>query len=435
MTKLNKKIIILDTSVLLYDKKSLENFPGCDVILPLVVLDELDRFKDKSGLLGENARYINRLLDEFRKLGPLHSGVDVGNEQTVTIRLVTPDVPRDFPLDPTYGDNRILLEALQIKAGNPDRNITIVSKDINLRVKSDALELRSEDYYSDYIDLPEDHWTGVETITPKGNEIDNLYQSKSIPYESDMSHNSFIVLREKQSKKSALCVWNAIEDKLHLVPDLDVKTGDTSSFSAKNKEQKFAMWALLNNQIPLVTMTGLAGSGKTFMALLSGINQVQSGRYERIVITRNIQPVGKELGFLPGDANEKMLPWMSPAIDNLRNHFKDRRTFDLMHVNGLIEIAPMSFIRGRTFANAFIVLDEAQNASIHELKTVITRVGEGSKIILMGDTDQIDTPYINKNTNGLSIVAKRMRESLHTAHIHLPVGIRSTIASEASYLL
>ena len=168
---------------------------------------------------------------------------------------------------------------------------------------------------------------------------------------------------------------------------------------------------------------------------MAGIDQVNKGHYERIIITRNIQPVGKEIGYLPGDADEKMMPWMAPIMDNLRNHLKDKNAFDMMKVNGLLEIAPMSFIRGRTFSNCYIILDEAQNATIHELKTVITRVGEGSKIVLMGDTDQIDTPYINKHTNGLAIITKKLKDSLHTAHIHLPIVIRSTIASEASHLL
>ena len=435
MLKSERKIIVLDTSVLLYDMKSIENFPGCDVILPLVVLDELDHFKDKPGVVGENARYVNRRIDELRSSGPLHSGVAAGDNQTITVRLTYPEFPDNFPLDVNDSDNRILLDAIQIQAHHPDRVVTVVSKDTNLRLKADAVELIAEDYYSDYIDLPEENWNGVATLAPQSDEIDRLYKKRSISYDSDMSHNTFVVMRQPQSKQSALCIWNALTNELTTIPDLEIKTGGTSSFTSKNKEQKFAMWALMNEKIPMLTMTGLAGSGKTFLSLLSGISQVQQGKYERIVITRNIQPVGKEMGFLPGDADEKMMPWMSPAMDNLRNHFKDRSTFDMMRVNGLIEVAPMSYIRGRTFTNSFIILDEAQNSTIHELKTVITRVGEGSKIVLMGDTDQIDTPYINKSTNGLSIVAKKMRESLHTAHIHLPVGIRSTIASEASHLL
>ena len=425
---------MLDTSVMLYDKMSLENFPGCDIVLPLVVMDELDKFKDKPGSLGENARYINRLLDSLRSISALHDGVPVGDDQTITVRLMYPEVPPSFPLDVNDSDNRILLEALQIQSGDPEQPLVVVTKDINLRVKCDAVGLKAEDYYTDYIDLPEENWPGVEYLKPQDNEIDRIYLNHEIDYDSDLSPNTFVVMKS-QTSKSALCAWNASEKKMIHVRDFEVKLGGSFGVVGRNKEQKFALWALFQEGIPLVTMTGLAGSGKTFLSLMSGISQVQQGKYERIIITRNIQPVGKEIGFLPGDANEKMAPWMAPIIDNLRNHFKDKSTFEMMRVNGLIEIAPMSFIRGRTFTNSYIILDEAQNATIHELKTVITRVGEGSKIVLMGDTDQIDTPYINKHTNGLSLVTKKLRESLHTAHIDLPVGIRSTIASEASHLL
>lgn len=430
-----RKIIVLDTSVLLYDKKSIENFQGCDVLLPLVVLDELDHFKDKPGSLGENARYVNRLLDDLRSKGPLHVGVPVGEDSNLRISLMYSEPPQGFILDPNDSDNKILIEALQVQSSYPTRQVSVVSKDINLRVKSDALGLISEDYYTDYIDVPEEKWNGVVEMEPRSGMIDDLYKNKSVSFDSDLSPNTFVVLKS-QTGQSALCAYDAFEKSLVLVPDNEIKIGGAMiGVRGKNKEQKFALWALQNQEIPLCTMTGLAGSGKTFLSLVAGISQVQQNKYERIVVTRNLQPVGKEIGYLPGDVNEKMMPWMAPVIDNLRNQFKDKNAFDMLRVNGLLEIAPMSFIRGRTFTNSYIILDEAQNATIHELKTVITRVGEGSKIVLMGDTDQIDTPYINKNTNGLSLVTKKLRESLHTAHVNLPIGIRSTIASEASHLL
>ncbi len=431
----NKKIIVLDTSVILYDKKSIENFEGCEVVLPLVVLDELDHFKDKAGSLGENARYANRLLDDLRAKGPLHAGVPMGNDSTLRISLRSVEAPQSFPLDSDDVDNKILLEALQIQTDEVSTGVVVVSKDINLRVKCDAVGLASEDYYTDYIDVPEESWNGYTEIETDPDTIDELYKKRSVSFDSDISPNTFVLLRS-QSKQSALGVYNALDKKILLLPDHEVKLGGSPfGISAKNKEQRFALWALQNPDVPLVTLTGLAGSGKTFLSLIAGISQVQQSKYERIVITRNLQPVGKEIGYLPGDVNEKMMPWMAPVIDNLRNQFKDKNAFDMLRVNGLLEIAPMSFIRGRTFTNSYIILDEAQNATIHELKTVVTRVGEGSKIILMGDTDQIDTPYINKHTNGLSLVTKKLRDSLHTAHVDLPVGIRSTIASEASQLL
>lgn len=430
-----KKIIVLDTSVILYDKKSIENFSGCEIVIPLIVLDELDRFKDKPGSLGENARYANRLLDDLRSQGRLDDGVPLGDDSVLKVSLRPIEVPENFPLDSDDSDNRILLEALQIASSDPSRELSVVSKDINLRVKCDAVGLMAEDYYTDYIDLPEESWNGIVELEPPTGMIDDLYTNKKVGHDSDMSPNTFVVLKS-QTNQSALCVYDAFERNLVHVPDDELRLGGSSvGVRAKNKEQKFAMWALQNPKIPLVTMTGLAGSGKTFLSLIAGISQVQQNKYERIVVTRNLQPVGKEIGYLPGDLNDKMMPWMAPVIDNLRNQFKDKKAFDMLRVNGLLEIAPMSFIRGRTFTNSYIILDEAQNATIHELKTVITRVGEGSKIILMGDTDQIDTPYINKHTNGLSLVTKRLRDSLHTAHVNLPVGIRSTIASEASHLL
>ena len=203
----------------------------------------------------------------------------------------------------------------------------------------------------------------------------------------------------------------------------------------RNKEQRFALDALRRRDIPLVSLTGLAGSGKTFLALMSGIEALHSKSYERIVVTRSIQPVGRGLGYLPGDIREKMEPWMSPLLDNFRHHFKDKVYFEMMIDKGEIEIAPLSYIRGRTFNDSYVIVDEAQNATIHELKTVITRIGENSKIVLMGDTDQIDTAYLDKRSNGLAIVVEKFMNSELAAHIHLNRGVRSAIATYASQVL
>jgi len=184
-----------------------------------------------------------------------------------------------------------------------------------------------------------------------------------------------------------------------------------------------------------VTMTGIAGSGKTFLALMVGLGQLMGKNYERIIITRSIQPVGRDLGYLPGDVGDKMLPWMAPIIDNFRHHFKDMSYFEIMREKGEIEIAPLSYIRGRTFNNSYVIVDEAQNATIHELKTIITRVGKGSKVVLLGDTDQVDTPYIDSYSNGLTIVVEKFKNSNLSSHIHLRKGQRSGLATEASNIL
>ena len=320
-----KKIIVLDTSVILYDKKSIENFSGCEIVLPLIVLDELDHFKDKPGSLGENARYANRLLDDLRSKGRLDDGVPIGDNSLLKVSLRPIEIPESFPLNADDSDNRILLEALQIASSNPSRELSVVSKDINLRVKCDAVGMTAEDYYTDYIDVPEESWNGITEIEPPSGMIDELYANKKVPHDSDMSPNTFVLLRSK-TNQSALCVYDAFERNLCLIPDDEIRLGGSGvGVRAKNKEQKFALWALQNTKTPLVTLTGLAGSGKTFLSLVAGIAQVQQNKYERIVVTRNLQPVGKEIGYLPGDLNDKMMPWMAPVIDNLRNQFNNLR--------------------------------------------------------------------------------------------------------------
>jgi PhoH-like ATPase len=210
---------------------------------------------------------------------------------------------------------------------------------------------------------------------------------------------------------------------------------DLIAVNPKNKEQKFALDLLTNPEIPLVTLTGIAGSGKTYLTLMAAISGLKSDLYERIIITRSIQPVGKDIGFLPGDMNEKMDPWLSPIADNFRAAFKDVTYYEIMREKGQIEVAPLSFIRGRTFNNAFIIVDESQNSTIHELKTIVTRVGEGSKIVLLGDIEQIDTPYIDTLSNGLTVVVEKFKDSKISGHVTLLKGERSKLATEASRLI
>ena len=429
----NRKILIVDTSVLLYDKDSIQSFPGNDIFFTLTVLDELDKFKDQPGLLGESARHVNRFLDELRSEGSLHAGVYCDSlDQTYRVWLSDLSEIKEKlkELDYSKGDNNIIASAIQIKEQFPDRSVKVITKDINLRVKCDALSIDAEDYYSDHLDLGDSDFVGFSELELTDEEVDMLYSDNKMQLELDLSENEFLVGKGQSQGKSILCWYKGKElVKLH---DLRLEETETSP---RNKEQKFALHALNDDDIPLVTLTGLAGSGKTFLTLMSAIEALDQKRYERIIVTRNIQPVGREIGYLPGGLEEKMAPWMSPLMDNFRHHFKDRTYFEIMMEKGLIEIAPLSFIRGRTFSNSFIIVDEAQNASIHELKTIITRIGENSKIVLMGDTDQIDTPYLNKKSNGLAIVIDRMKNSEHSAHVHLKRGERSELATYASKVL
>lgn len=432
-----RKFLIVDTSVLLYDRDSISSFPGNDVVLPLTVLDELDRNKQKPGLVGENARYVNRYLDSLRSLGRLDKGVKIpSSDQTIQIYTRDPsELVAQHNLDEKLGDNRIISVALELQAKTKKKQVVVVSKDINLRVKCDALGIKAEDYYRDYINSSSDD---LEAPTPVvdllDEQIDEIYSLGSTVYtpsaQSGLRQNQYVICR---SPGGGNALGRFCEGSISKVKGYEFKK--LGQISPKNKEQNFALDALGSQNIDLVCLTGIAGSGKTFITLMAALDGLQSGRYERIVITRSIQPVGKDIGFLPGDIREKMAPWMAPLVDNFRYAFKDMSYFDMMLDKGLIDIAPLSFIRGRTFNKSIVIVDEAQNATIHELKTIITRVGVDSKIVLMGDTDQVDTPYIDKRSNGLSIVVDKMRDFGVAAHIHLPKGERSELATLASKVL
>lgn len=436
----SRKIFIVDTSVLLYDMKSIHSFEGNTVVIPVMVLDELDRFKDKQSLLGTSARYVNRFLDDLRAYGNLEEGINVSNlldfevDQEVRVDL-SETLPEGFPTSwkRDRGDNMILACALNVKAMNPDATVKIVTKDINLRVKADSLGVPAEDYLADHIDVRKNEmYTGVEHAELTKDEIDEIYDRGSVEFwDPDILPNQGVVAKCPEGG-SALVISRG--NRLHRL-ELD-HTG-MGTVKARNKEQEFAVNMLLDHTIPLVSINGIAGSGKTFLTLVCAMAQIFTGEYKQIVITRSIQPVGKDLGFLPGDMMDKMNPWLAPITDNFRHAFKDkdRSYFDMMIQKGTIEVAPLSYIRGRTFNDSIVIVDEAQNATIHELKTIITRIGKSSKVILLGDTDQIDTPYINSQSNGLTVVIEKMKMSHLAGHVTLAKGQRSEIASLAADIL
>jgi len=437
-----RKTFVLDTSVLLYDMHSIHSFPGNDVVIPIMVLDELDRFKDKSSLLGASARYINRFLDDLREYGNLSEGIDVANlpdfgiDQTIRVDL-TEKFPANYPASfrKDRGDNIILACALNLQQTCPGGTVKIVTKDINLRVKADSLGIQAEDYLADHIHINKNQmYSGFVEIELTQGEIDRTYDAGSIALCDDdyeLYPNQGVIGKSPEGGSV-----------LALVRDgrLECSRREFDGMGGiipKNKEQQFAVNMLMNTNIPLVSISGIAGSGKTFLTLVCAMAQIMSEKYKRIVITRSIQPVGRDLGFLPGDLSEKMGPWLAPITDNFKHAFKDKDQtyFDMLVQKGTIEVAPLSYIRGRTFNDAIVIVDEAQNATIHELKTIITRIGKSSKVVLLGDTDQVDTPYINSFSNGLTIVIEKMKGSKLTGHITLTKGQRSDIASYAAEIL
>lgn len=447
MSDNSRKLFVVDTNVLLYDKEAIHSFPGNDVIIPIVVLDELDRFKDKSGVIGESARYVNRFLDELREEGDLSKGIYLEkNDQKLRVEINGFDNIPEF-LDKNCADNQIISCALYTQSKFPESKTIVVTKDINFRVKCDAVGLHAEDYYRDRIlESDDEMYKGYLDIEVDSKEIiDMLYEDNMTSSEAAelcSRVNSFIdrkfyeneFLCIKYDKSSYLGIYKkGVIAKIK--NEKDFKT--LFSFSAKNREQLYALNALLDPNVSLVTITGLAGSGKTFITLMTAISGLNDRKYDRIVITRNVQPVGKDIGFLPGDLKEKMLPWMSPIMDNFRHAFKDKDLsyFEMLLEKGTIEIAPLSYMRGRTFSNTFLIFDEAQNATIHEIKTVVTRMGENSKIVMLGDTDQIDTPYIDSLSNGLTIVAEKFKNEHVAAHVKLKKGERSYLSAIAAKII
>ena len=441
-----RKVFILDTSVLLYDKESIYSFPENDVILPLLALDELDRHKDKKGVVGENARFINRYLDDLRTKGNLHTGVKIDHDQTIK-EEIKGNHPVPVGLDASLPDNQMIALALNMTQ-NLNCPVIMVTKDINFRVKCDALGICSQDYLKDKVQLNENEfYKGYSDISCDDSlMINKLYEEDHERLDSialkfitnqlgrELYQNEFFCLKS-HDKQSFLGYRSG--DRIIRVKNSKNMSNAVVSVKERNREQLYALNLLFDPEIPLVSITGLAGSGKTYLTLMAAIEGLHSGQYQRLVITRNLQPVGREMGFLPGDINDKMMPWISPILDNFRQGLKDNDLsyFNNMREKGAIEIAPLAFMRGRTFNDTFLIMDEAQNATIHELKTVITRIGENSKIVLLGDVDQIDTPYIDSYSNGLTIVGEKFKNELVAGHVQLKKGERSYLSSIAAKII
>ena len=437
MDKKQRKTFVIDTSVLLYDMNSLFNMSGNDIVIPIIVLEELDKFKTREGLLGEHARFYNRFLDDLRKIGSLNTGIYY--EKSDISIIVQSNVLWEGidELDHSNNDNKIIACANYLKNQNHLEEVIVITKDINLRVKCDAANIKANDYYADYEFIQKDNlYPGFIEIEVDSSIINSIYSSKSIPLEklglngtADLNENEFLIIKSNTNNQSCLAVKRG--SRIFLIE----KSVNKSGIEPKNKEQTFALELLKDEEVSLVTLTGIPGSGKTYLALMTALDFIQREKKKRIIFTRPIQTVGKDIGFLPGDISEKMSPWLAPIVVNFRNQFGDLTYFDMMIEKGQIDVAPLSHIRGRSFNDAIIIVDEAQNATVHELKTVITRTGKNSKIILLGDIEQVDLPYINKYSNGLTIIIEKLKNEKLTGHVNFEKGYRSELANIASKLL
>lgn len=439
-----KKIFVLDTNVILSDPKAIFNFDEHDIVIPIIVVEELDKFKKDMNQVGLAARAFARHIEELRKKGKLVEGVALENGGSIKIDI-TGDIELPGPkLSTGYADNIILAAAYKITKENPDREVTLVSKDVNLRIKADVLGIKADTYRNDTVNfnqLPK----GYENLLVDGSLIDKIFESRKIPIadlagtEFEQAHsNKFFMLIDKANDQHQAVVRIDPFDKC-LVPLKQFK--DVWGLRARNFGQKLALDLLMDDRIKLVSLMGSAGTGKTLLAIACGLQKcLDEGKYTKMLVARPIYPMGKDIGFLPGTIEEKLKPWMQPVFDNLEYLLAgyDSAGFGKMNdllSSGVIEVEALTYIRGRSIPEQFIIVDEAQNLTPHEVKTIVSRVGENTKIVLTGDPYQIDNPYMNESNNGLSYIVDRFKDLSLAGHITLEKGERSALANAAAELL
>jgi PhoH-like ATPase len=436
------KNYIIDTNVLLHDPNSILSFADNSVLVPIEVIEEIDRFKRESSELGQNARTVSRMLDAFRGEGSLSEGVKLPNGGQLKIAFYKngSSTNGDGGLNGHSVDNRILSLAASIQKAQPKNPTILVSKDINLRIKADALGLAAEDYETDRVFIT-DLYTGMMEMTVAPEKVAAFRKAGELGLDSGKKYcpNEYCALTDETNpKKAALTKVDATGTKL--IPIIDCREG-VWGIKPRNREQHFALDALLDDKIKLVTLMGKAGTGKTLLAMAAGLKRVVNDReFRRLIVARPTISMGKELGFLPGSLEEKLAPWMQPIHDalemlsDLNMGHDHRRSGDLMR-SGAIVVEALSYIRGRSIANQFMIIDEAQNLTPLEAKTIITRVGSGTKIIFTGDPYQIDNPYVDSSSNGFNYIVSRFRDQAIAAHIELQKGERSELAELAANIL
>jgi PhoH-like ATPase len=472
-----KKTYVLDTNVLLSDPNSIFSFEDNDLIIPMAVLEELDHHKSRLDEVGRNARHTSKTLDELRLKGSLVDGVSLQNGATLRIVAINPSILTNLPpeLLSSKVDNMIISFMLQLKqeqdrffnSDETNNQAILVTKDINVRIKCDSLGVKCEDYLKMRVTADAEHfYRGVTVVEIEEKRVEKFYRDEELLFTSEevkdsaLYPNQIVVIKntgqDGKTTKSALAKCVAVDKPLVPIAKIEQAFG----LKPRNKEQSFSLDLLFDNNVKLLTLTGPSGTGKTLLAIaaaleqLKGIGSSDYAKYEKLIVTRPVQPVGKDIGFLPGTLEEKMEPWISPIRDNVnflmnnRKGNKKRTSIDpaksrigdeyyltLMQEKGLIEIEAITFIRGRSIPNAYIIIDEAQNLSMHELKTIITRVGDGTKLVLTGDIEQIDNVHVDAFTNGLTYAVEKFKEHSIAGHVNLIKGERSELATLASKIL
>jgi len=461
-----KKTYVLDTNVLLSDPNSIFSFEDNDLIIPMAVLEELDHHKSRIDEVGKNARQISRTLDDLRSTGSLIEGVSLYSGSNLRVVSISTDTFKKLPpeLQASKVDNMIIAFMLQMKESLAE--CILVSKDINVRIKCDSLGIKCEDYLKMRVKSDVDQfYRGVTVLEIPEERVDTFYSEGQLQLDSNelkdtsLYPNQIVVIKnlgpDGKTTKSALSKCISADKPLVPIAKIEQAFG----LKPRNKEQTFSLDLLFDDNVKLLTLTGPSGTGKTLLAIAAALEQLKGiggsdAKYEKLIVTRPVQPVGKDIGFLPGTLQEKMEPWISPIRDNInflmsskKGHKKrvssdpeksrlgDEYYLTLMQEKGLIEIEAITFIRGRSIPNAYIIIDEAQNLSMHELKTIITRVGDGTKLVLTGDIEQIDNVHVDTFTNGLTYAVEKFKEHGIAGHVNLIKGERSALATLASQIL
>ncbi len=435
-----KRIVVVDTNVILFDALAIKKFKDAEVHIPISVIEEIDRFKRDLGENGRNARHFSRFIDVLRGKGSLAKGVkleDGGSELIIDGDRQVEGLPPE--LHESKADNRILMTAMALKKDQPDAIVELVSKDINLRIKADVFGINARDFEPEKVSF-EEMYAGKVELEVDPETINSFYSDKFLAATEEMrlKANQYVIMKDSSNPNHS-AVGRFDEKQGGILPLLAAKEG-IWGIHPRNVEQSFAMDCLLNDDILFVSLVGKAGTGKTLLALAAGLYKtLDEGRFQRLLVSRPIFPMGRDIGYLPGDVEQKLNPWMQPIFDNVEflmgaDKKAAGRAQELLN-QGMLNIEPLTYIRGRSIPNQYLIVDEAQNLTPHEIKTIVTRAGQGTKVVLTGDCYQIDNPYVDSANSGLTYSVEKFKGYDISAHVTLSKGERSQLAELAANIM
>lgn len=438
-TKSKRKKIVIDTNVILFDALCFMKMGDSDIHIPISVIEEVDRFKRDQGENGRNARQFSRFIDVLRAKGSLANGVPLDSNPEAYVYVSTDLMVGGLPaeLDAAKADNRILSTALALQKQHPRQKVELISKDINLRIKADVYGVVAKDF-EPATASPDELYEGYQELELQPAEIDGFYKNKRIEVEAKLIANQYVIMKDVSNPNhSAVGRFSAAEKAV--VP-LQIPPDGIWGVHARNVEQSFALDCLLNDECLFVSLIGKAGTGKTMLAIAAGLHKtLDEGRFQRLLVSRPIFPMGRDIGYLPGDIEQKLNPWMQPIFDNVEflmgaDKKAAGRAQELMN-QGMLNIEPLTYIRGRSIPKQYLIVDEAQNLTPHEIKTIVTRAGRGTKVVLTGDIYQIDNPYVDSANSGLTYAVERFKGHPIAGHVTLTKGERSELAELAANIL